>query len=276
PPWWPPLMRWGRGETAPRPPHSSQLRPRHERALAGAGTAMKKAPGGGRGLRGSATRRLGTPIGRRAVVVVDLAAPFAIRPVPGLVLGIFRRTLELLLADIDLVAAELRIVGEQRPGQRVIVLADAHEAAEAHHRIGDLAAELVDHDPLDLAGALAVRAIDGGSFHLVAADETSGFAALEGRPLRHVDPPLCWYKRLAQPTAANRAGSATATISELGLVRCIELTQVTRIEESHDGSRRQVELHRQAEAQGRTHRRGLRDARRAAPGSRTAGLGDRQ
>src|SRR5262245_29241770 len=67
-------------------------------------------------------------------------------------------------------------------------------------------------------------------------------------------------------------GSASATISERELVRCIELTEVTTIEESHDASRRQIELHQQAKAQGRTHRRGLRDARR----SRTARLRDRQ
>src|SRR5436190_17784229 len=85
---------------------------------------------------------LRAPIRRGAVVVVNLAAALAVRPVPGLVLGVMRRALELLFADIDLVAAELRIVGEQRPRQRVIVLADAQEADEAHHRVGDLAADL--------------------------------------------------------------------------------------------------------------------------------------
>src|SRR5262245_63352809 len=107
---------------------------------------MRKGPRRCRGPSGS----LRAPIRRGAVVVVDFAAALAVRPVPGLVLGVVRRALELLLADVDLVAAELRIVREQRPWQRVVVLADAHEAAEAHHRIGDLPADLVDHDALDL------------------------------------------------------------------------------------------------------------------------------
>jgi hypothetical protein len=84
-----------------------------------------------------------------------------------------------LLADVDLVTLKFRVVGEQGPRQRVVVLADAHEAAKAHDRVGDLAADLVDHDPLDIADLVAVRAVDRGSLDLVAADEAVAFAGVE-------------------------------------------------------------------------------------------------
>src|ERR1700677_2961706 len=73
----------------------------------------------------------GLPIGRQTVVIEHAFAARRAIPVPRVVFAELRRALELLLADIDLVAAELRIVGQQRPRQRIVVGADAHEAAEA-------------------------------------------------------------------------------------------------------------------------------------------------
>jgi ferritin-like metal-binding protein YciE len=81
------------------------------------------------------------PIGRHVVVIVNcLAAPGPVPCFVGIILG---RPFELLLADVDFVAFEARIVGQQRPRQRIVVFSDAHEAAEAHDRISDLATELV-------------------------------------------------------------------------------------------------------------------------------------
>src|SRR6202035_5400542 len=87
------------------------------------------------------------PVRSGSVVVVDLLAARAVRPVPALMLAVFGGALELLLGDIDLVAVEPGIVGQHRPGQRIVVFAYPHETAKAHDRIGDLAADLVDHDP---------------------------------------------------------------------------------------------------------------------------------
>src|SRR5262249_29473515 len=123
------------------------------------------------------------PERRHPVIVADLLVAGAVGPIPALMPGIFGRALELPLPDVDLVALERRIVAEQRPRQRVVVLADAHETAETHDRVGDLAAELVDHDALDLADPVAVRTVDRRSLHLVAADETDGFALVECPPL---------------------------------------------------------------------------------------------
>jgi hypothetical protein len=68
----------------------------------------------------------------------------------------FRRILELLLANVDLIALKPRIIGQKRPWQRVIVLADPHEAPKAHDRVSDLTARLVDHHPFDPANLLAI------------------------------------------------------------------------------------------------------------------------
>src|SRR4029453_17472037 len=85
---------------------------------------------------------------RRVVIIGDLAATLEIFPVPTLAL-ILGRTFELLLGDVGAVAAEASVILEGVPGDRIIVVADAHEAAKAEHSIGYLAAALFDHDPLD-------------------------------------------------------------------------------------------------------------------------------
>src|SRR5437773_930207 len=75
-------------------------------------------------------------------------------------------------------------VSSQRQPQRIVVFADAHEAAKAHDSVSDLAIELVDHDPLDLADSTSIRTVDRGSFHLIAADQACGLAPVEGPALR--------------------------------------------------------------------------------------------
>src|ERR1700681_2676588 len=95
--------------------------------------------------------------------------------------AVLGRPFELLFGDVDLVAVELWIVGQYRPRQRIVVFAEPHETAEAHDRISDLAADLVDHDPFDSAGLFAIRTVDRSTFHLVAADEAYGFPLFKGR-----------------------------------------------------------------------------------------------
>ena len=45
----------------------------------------------------------------------------------------------------------------------MIALADAEEAPEGHHRIGDLPRYLVDHHAVDRTKMLALQIIDGGA-----------------------------------------------------------------------------------------------------------------
>src|SRR6266567_3366834 len=75
------------------------------------------------------------PVRRHAVIVVDALALRAI-PLPLFASRIMRRILELLVGDVDLVAAELLVIGQPLPRNRIVILAEAKEAAEAHHRIG--------------------------------------------------------------------------------------------------------------------------------------------
>jgi hypothetical protein len=91
-------------------------------------------------------------------------------PVPILVLAKFRGVLELLFGDVDLIAAELLVVSEERPGDRVVICADSQNSAETHDGIG-LARELVDHEALDLADVLAVRIVDRSPLDLVVCDQ---------------------------------------------------------------------------------------------------------
>src|SRR4051812_5787914 len=88
---------------------------------------------------------------RRLVVVIDTLVSRLIGPVPALRLAVFGRFLQLLFGEVHAVAVETRVVFEGRPGKRVVILAHPEKAAERRDRIGDLAADLVEHDALDLA-----------------------------------------------------------------------------------------------------------------------------
>src|SRR3954463_5320369 len=117
---------------------------------------------------------------RRIVIIIDAAVVLAVAPVPRLRLAILRRAFELLFGNAGDVTFEVRVVLQVGPGQRIVVLSDPHEAAKRQHGIGNLAAYLVDHHAFDLADLLAVGAVDGGTFDLVAADERDGFTFFSG------------------------------------------------------------------------------------------------
>src|SRR4051812_11905418 len=86
---------------------------------------------------------------RDAVIVVDGAGAGRGAPVPGIVVPVFRRALELGFGYAGDVAAERGIVFQRLPRQRIMIVADAKEAAERQPGIGHPAALLVDHDALD-------------------------------------------------------------------------------------------------------------------------------
>jgi hypothetical protein len=53
----------------------------------------------------------------------------------------------------------------------MIAIADAHEAAERHHRVRDLAGDLVDHDAVDRAKLLSLPIVNRCALHLVCGDQ---------------------------------------------------------------------------------------------------------
>jgi hypothetical protein len=53
----------------------------------------------------------------------------------------------------------------------VLLLAQAQEAAERHHGIGNPAADLLDHQPLDRADLVAIRIVDGRALDPIALDQ---------------------------------------------------------------------------------------------------------
>src|SRR5262249_53903312 len=107
---------------------------------------------------------------RRAVIIVDLAATGAIFPVPTMA-RVLRRLFQLRLGDVGAVPTKAGVIVEGGPGDRIVVTAEAQEAAKAEHGIGHLATALVDHDTLDGTHFLTFGVIDNCTFHFVAADE---------------------------------------------------------------------------------------------------------
>jgi hypothetical protein len=65
-------------------------------------------------------------------------------------------------------------------------LAHAEESAKAQDRVGHLAADLVDHQPLDMADAIAVWPAHRGAFDAVACNQLVWF----GQDIRHLHHPL--------------------------------------------------------------------------------------
>src|SRR5664279_830884 len=120
-----------------------------------------------------------------AVIVVDGAGAGSVPPVPAIVVAVFGRAFQLLLRDAGDVAAEIGIVFQRLPGQRVVVVADAQESTETQHRVGYLAAHLVDHHPFDGSDFLTVGAVNGGSLDLVATDQIADLSGFR----RHISLP---------------------------------------------------------------------------------------
>jgi hypothetical protein len=67
---------------------------------------------------------------RHAIILVNLAATLAVFPVP-IIARVLRRPLELLFGNVEAVPTEIGVILEGRPGDRIIVAADAQDAAEA-------------------------------------------------------------------------------------------------------------------------------------------------
>ena len=75
--------------------------------------------------------------------------------------------LQLLAGDVGTESAEVGVVGQLAPWDRMLLRAHPEEASERHHRIGDPAAELVDHQPFDAADLVAARIGVGGEISCV-------------------------------------------------------------------------------------------------------------
>src|SRR5690349_15708447 len=108
-------------------------------------------------------------------LVIGVDAP-PVGLVPGRVLarGVARPGLERPLVQVDHVAALAGVVAQRLPGQGMAAPAHAEEAAEGHHRVGDLAGELVDHEVVGRAQALALAIVDRRALDLVRGDQAVG------------------------------------------------------------------------------------------------------
>src|SRR5688572_2226296 len=100
------------------------------------------------------------PSDGNAVIVED---PAVIVAVPGGLLAgaVSGAAPQRLAVEVDDIAALVRIVIELAPGDGMMILADAEEAAEGHHGIVRTPRALVDHEILDPAELLALAVVDG-------------------------------------------------------------------------------------------------------------------
>lgn len=90
---------------------------------------------------------------------MPMGPSFPVAILPG-VIAEFGRVFELLLRNIGAEAAERLVVSEAAPRDRVVAVAEAQEAAEAHDSVGNTARHLVDDEVVDLTSVLAVGSID--------------------------------------------------------------------------------------------------------------------
>src|SRR5262249_52256768 len=88
-------------------------------------------------------RRMGlkisyAPIGRNLVVLVQPALPLAVAPVEFAARAVGGGLAQLFVGNIELVGLQRGVVMQCVPRQRMVFLPHAEEAAEFHHRVGDL------------------------------------------------------------------------------------------------------------------------------------------
>ena len=110
------------------------------------------------------------PPGRRSIVFMDSTVAGAIGPVPVRIAVELRRSLKLIFSYADPVSAKSGIVLEACPGHRVVVLPHPEEASKRHDCLSNLAADLVDHYPLDGSDLIVIPAVNRRSLDFVAAD----------------------------------------------------------------------------------------------------------
>src|SRR3954471_15290748 len=86
---------------------------------------------------------------RHAVIVVNCTVGARVAPIPFAILAIFGSAAELVLGDAGDVAAKTGVILQRLPRQRVMIIAEAKEAAKSEHGVRNSAALLVDHDSFD-------------------------------------------------------------------------------------------------------------------------------
>src|SRR5690348_12658218 len=160
-----------------------------------------------------------------AVIVVERTGGADITPCLLIVVAVFRGAAKLLLGDAGTVSADPRVVFQGLPGQGIVVVAEAEEAAEAEHGIGHAPADLVDHHALDRADLVVVGTVHRGAFDLVAADQISELAFVDfscghshrNPPCRSKEKPASTAIVPARPQPVGASPRSSGTMPEPGV-----------------------------------------------------------
>src|ERR1700722_10942584 len=110
------------------------------------------------------------PVGSDSVIIVYFAFVGAIAPGRFGADVVCWSTFQLPLVEIDNVTAQIGVIFENRPRQRMILVPDAEEAAERHNSISDFSRRLIDHEIMNRTEALAGGVINVRSLNLVRGD----------------------------------------------------------------------------------------------------------
>ena len=65
------------------------------------------------------------------------------------------RVSELLLGDVGAKTTKRPVKGESTPWNGIVAVAEPHEAAKAHDRVGDAARDFVDNEVVDFANVFS-------------------------------------------------------------------------------------------------------------------------
>src|SRR6476659_1803812 len=126
--------------------------------------------------------------------------PRSVGPIPVGTAVEPRRIVELILSNADPVAAQPGIVLEARPGHGEVVLTHSEEAAKRYDGVSDLAADLVEHYPLNGSDLIVIPAVYRRPFHLIAADQTHSLSPIVYSRRSHcLGPPSGVKARVSAP-----------------------------------------------------------------------------
>src|SRR5438874_8340250 len=116
-------------------------------------------------------RSKAAPVWRHAVVAMQLRFLRTITPIEILVRPERRCALQLVFADVEFVRLEPGVVAQPAPGQWKQIGPHAEESAKTQHGVGNLARDLVDHQPFDVADHVAVRSPYRGALDAIARNQ---------------------------------------------------------------------------------------------------------
>src|SRR5262245_31942407 len=78
---------------------------------------------------------------------------------------------QLIFRDAGPIAAEIGVVFECRPRDRIVTVSESEEAAETHHGVRNTTGNLLNEQVVDFADNILANTIDAGALDVLAGNE---------------------------------------------------------------------------------------------------------